>query len=93
MGQLSLGTTITEPALEPMSCDEKPMQWKACALQLKSSPCSPQLEKALIEQQRPSTAKNKIFFFKKQQTRQKELPKQRQGDVDLQVMFGECGQT
>ena len=32
-------------------------QWEACALQLNSSPRSLQVEKALIQQQRPSMAK------------------------------------
>ena len=34
---------------------EKPLQWEAHILQLKNSPCSPQLEKACMQQQRPST--------------------------------------
>ena len=38
---------------------EKPPQWEAWALQLESSPDSPQLEKAHRQQWRPSTAKKK----------------------------------
>jgi len=38
---------------------EKPPQWEAWALQLESSPHSPQLEKAHRQQWRPSTAKKK----------------------------------
>ena len=38
---------------------EKPPQWEAGTPQLESSPCSPQLEKTLKQQQRPSGAKNK----------------------------------
>ena len=38
---------------------EKPLKWDAHALQLESSPQSPQLEKNLTQQQRPSTVKNK----------------------------------
>ena len=37
----------------------KPPHWEACTQQLGSSPCSPKLQKALRQQQRPSTAKNK----------------------------------
>ena len=35
---------------------EKPLQWEAYALQLNSSPRSLQVEKALIQQQRPGMA-------------------------------------
>ena len=38
---------------------EKPQQWEACAPQWKSSPHSPQLEKAHAQQKRPKAAKNK----------------------------------
>ena len=34
------------------SPQERPLQWEACALQLESSPCSLQLEKACTQQQR-----------------------------------------
>ena len=46
------------------SQQEKPPQWEAYALQLESSLHSLQLEKAHVQQQRPSTARNwinKIF--------------------------------
>ena len=51
---------------------EKPRQWEACVLQQKSSPCSPQLEKACAKQCRPGAAinkqiktlKKKVIFFK-----------------------------
>ena len=38
---------------------ERPPQWEARAPQQKSSPCSPQPEKARAQQRRPSAAKNK----------------------------------
>ena len=53
--QLSLRATTTE-ARAPKACapqQEKPPQWEAC---------SPQLEKARTQQQRPNTAKNKYIF-------------------------------
>ena len=43
----------------PCSAKEKPQQWEARAPQPESSPSSPQLEKACVEQWRLSTAKNK----------------------------------
>ena len=47
-------------ALEPMLHSEKPLQWETHALQAKLAPTrSLQLEKAHMQQQRPSTAKNK----------------------------------
>ena len=36
---------------------EKPWQWEACATAMKISPCSPQLEKAHMQQQRPTETK------------------------------------
>ena len=39
---------------------EKPLQWEPHALQLESNPRFPQLEKAYMQQQRPSTARNKL---------------------------------
>ena len=38
---------------------QKPPQWEACVLQLESSLCSPQLQKARVQQWRPRTVKNK----------------------------------
>ena len=38
---------------------KKPPQGEACAQQQKSSPHSPQLEKACTQQRRPNAAKNK----------------------------------
>ena len=32
---------------------------------MKSSPCSPQLEKARVQQRRPNAAKNKYIYLKK----------------------------
>ena len=57
-------------ALEPMVCNEKPLQWEAQALQLQSRPHSPQLEKTHVQQWRPNTAKNKYIklCFKKIKT-------------------------
>ena len=40
---------------------EKPPQWEALHTTTKSRPCSPQLEKARVQQRRPNTAKNKIY--------------------------------
>ena len=45
---------------------EKPPQWEAHALQLESSPRSPQLETAWAQQPRPREAKEynfKLIFF------------------------------
>ena len=45
---------------------EKPSQWETHALQLESSFCLPQLEKACSQQQRPSAANTYINkYFKK----------------------------
>ena len=43
------------PALQ----QEKPLQWEACAPQLESSPCLPQLEKTWEQQWSPSAATKK----------------------------------
>ena len=40
-------------------CNEKSLQWEACAPQPQGSPLLPQLEKNPPQQQRSSTAKNK----------------------------------
>ena len=48
------------------SWQEKPLQWEACALQLESRPCSPQLEKRPEQQRWLSAAKTK--YFKNDQT-------------------------
>ena len=48
------------------ACDlqqEEPPQWDAHAPQLESNPCSPQLEKAHVWQQRPNSAKHKLKIF------------------------------
>ena len=56
LGQLSLCITAPEActprAIAPQQ--EKPLQWKAHTLQLECSPCSPLLEKAYSQKQRPS---------------------------------------
>ena len=39
---------------------EKPPQWAALTSQLEGSPRSPHLEKAHVQQQRPSAAENKV---------------------------------
>ena len=60
--KLSPCTKTTEPgSLEPglLKQQEKPPYWEAHALQLERNHCSPQLEKARVHQQRPSTVKNK----------------------------------
>ena len=67
MGHLSPWATATEPR-SPRACalqQEKAPKWEAPAPQLESSPCSPQLEKARTQQQRPRTAKNKHINTKK----------------------------
>ena len=51
-GQLSLCPTACAPQ------QEKPSEWEACAPQLESRPCSPELERACEQQQTPSTVKN-----------------------------------
>ena len=43
---------------------EKPPRWEARAVHLERSSCPRQLERKPARQQRPSTAKNKQFFFK-----------------------------
>ena len=63
---------LLKPAC-PRACapqQEKPPQWEAWALQLKSNPHSWQLEKTHVQQWRPSTAKNKYIklCFKKIKT-------------------------
>jgi len=57
---LKLGQLPKAHALQ----QEKPVQREAHTLQLATSPCSPLLEKACTQQQRPSTAKNKLIFKK-----------------------------
>ena len=50
---------LLKPAcLEPVLCNEKPLQWESHATATKSSPRSPQPEKARVQQQRPNTAKS-----------------------------------
>ena len=52
----------------PINCalqQEKPPQWEALTLQLRSPPCWPQTEKARTQQGRPSTVKNKQIFKKR----------------------------
>ena len=55
------------PSLETMHHNEKPLQREAHVIQLESGLCSLQLEKAHVEQQRPSTTnkKYKKQYFKK----------------------------
>ena len=48
--------------LEPVFRNEKSRQREAHASQLDNRPQILQLEKARVQQQRPSTAKNKKFF-------------------------------
>ena len=51
----SLGASATEALLATAHArqQDSPAQWEARGLQLKSSPCSLQLEKACVQQQRP----------------------------------------
>ena len=69
-GQLSLWATTTESVvlqlrkprrLEFVLYMEKSLQWETHALQLESSPPSPQVEKARMQQQTRSTAKQKYI--------------------------------
>ena len=56
-------------ACVPRACaqqQKKPPQWEARTLQLETSPNSPQLEKALVQQTRPSAAINKKKEGKKE---------------------------
>ena len=57
----SPGATTTKPThpRAHVSQQEKPPQQETCSPQLESSPCFPQLEKAYLQQPRPSTAENK----------------------------------
>ena len=56
---------------------KKPPQWEACTPQLESIPHLLQLEKALIQQQRPRTTKNKSMnknnFFIKELAKEKAM--------------------
>ena len=53
---LSPRAAITEAQVpRDRAPQEKPLQWEACVLQ-QSSPRSPQLEKAHVQQQRPNAA-------------------------------------
>ena len=58
---LSLRATTTEACVSRACAlqQEKPLQWEARAQQQRVAPCSPQLEKALVQQRRPNAAKNK----------------------------------
>ena len=64
----------------PRACapqQEKPPQWDVRTPQLESSPSLLQLEKAQVQQQRPSTAKKKkdeeISFMRKTVTKSKKM--------------------
>ena len=77
MGQLSPRAATAE-ARVPWAYawqQEKAPQWDGCTPQLESSPHSLQLEKARMQQWRPSAAKNKIFFLIIKQTKTKTLPR------------------
>ena len=61
MEQLSLCATTTKACM-PRACapqQEKTLWWKACTLQLESSPHSLQLDKAQVQKRRPSLTKRK----------------------------------
>ena len=47
------------PCSRVCALQEETLQWEACALQLESNPCSPQLEKARKQQWRPRATKSK----------------------------------
>ena len=57
---LSLWATTTEARMPraPAPQHEKSLQWEAQAPQLKCSPHSPQLQKARVQQQKPSADGN-----------------------------------
>ena len=60
MEQLSPRATTTEARMPRSHApqQEKPPQWEARTLQWSVAPCSPELEKAHVQQQRPNAAKN-----------------------------------
>ena len=59
--QLSPCATTPEPVhLEPVLCNKRSHRDQSPHTAMKSSPHSPQLEKARAQQQRPNAAKNKI---------------------------------
>ena len=58
-------------------------QWGAHALLLKSSPCSPQLEKACAQQQRLSAAKSKWVNFKRRKCLRGESKSWKWSDVKV----------
>ena len=62
MGQLSLCAITTEPACPIAHAlqQEKPLQWEACAPQLESSLCSPQLEEVQVHQWSPCIVKENL---------------------------------
>ena len=59
--QLSLCATTTEACMPRTRApqQEKPPQWEARAPQRRVAPACLQLEKAIVQQQRPNTAKTK----------------------------------
>ena len=60
------GAAAAEPTHLERACapqQETPPQCEALALELESSPRSPQLEKAHTQQRKPSAAKNKFFLL------------------------------
>ena len=65
MGQVTPRAATTKPCV-PRACapqQEKPLQREASTPQ-QGSPCSPQSEKARVQQQGPSTVKNKYKVSK-----------------------------
>ena len=86
MEQLNPCTTTTEAHAPRVHApqQEKPPQREACALQLESSHCLPQLEKAHVKEWRLSAAKKKKeLFHPKIQILGYLLPK-------LVIQFREC---
>ena len=85
--QLSLCATTTEPMshnywahvpwllkpthLEPCSATREATAMSSLCTSMKSSPHSPQLEKARVQQQRPNAAKNKLKEREIKNTKQK----------------------
>ena len=61
MGQQSPGAQWLSPSPRACASQEKPPQTEATSAQLESSPCSLQLGKAHVQQQRPSAANKDLI--------------------------------
>ena len=62
---LSLSATTTEAhSSGARALRQRPLQWEACTPRLENIPCLPQLEKACVQPQKSSTARNKYCLKK-----------------------------